>query len=229
MERKNMVLLTVIASATLLVAVVGATFAYFSITVTTTGSDAATSGTSVTAGQVAGRVVVADVSADAGSFTKTNVYPGHREVADFSVAVEEAKEGVVTKYQIKYNVTNNTFSSGAIQVSLYESDAEIEGFAADYFGCTQQTDTTGNVVSFFETCAKEITALEDAGAEKVGTTQTLTGGAQTVDFGATQSITGNDEKFYYIVVDFPNQPSEAQNTEQGKTIAGDIDIEILKS
>ena len=34
MEKKNMVLLTVIAVATLLVAVVGATFAYFTATVT---------------------------------------------------------------------------------------------------------------------------------------------------------------------------------------------------
>ena len=38
MERKNMVLLTVIAVATLLVAVVGATFAYFTASTTTTGS-----------------------------------------------------------------------------------------------------------------------------------------------------------------------------------------------
>lgn len=228
MERKNMVLLTVIASATLLVAVVGATFAYFSITVTTTGSDAATGGTSVTAGQVAGSVVVANVSDDAGSFTATNVYPGHREVADFSVEVKDSQSGVATNYKLTYNVTNNTFSSGAIQVSLYESDTEIEGFAADYFGCTQQTGTIEGGVSFYETCAKEITALEDAGAEQVGTTQTLTGSTQTVDFGATQSITGNGKKYYYIVVDFPNQQSEAQNTEQGKTIAGDIDIAILK-
>ena len=34
MEKKNMVLLTVIAVATLLVAVVGATFAYFTATIT---------------------------------------------------------------------------------------------------------------------------------------------------------------------------------------------------
>ena len=223
-----MVLLTVIASATLLVAVVGATFAYFSITVTNTSTAGQTGGTNVSSGQVAGSVVVANVSDDAGSFTATNVYPGHREVADFSVEVKDSQSGVATNYKLTYNVSNNTFSSGAIQVSLYESDTEIEGFAAGYFGCTQQTGNAAGVTTFYETCAKEITALEDAGAEQVGTTQTLTGGAQTVDFGATQSITGNGKKYYYIVVDFPNQQSEAQNTEQGKTIAGDIDIAILK-
>ena len=43
MEKKNMVLLTVIAVATLLVAVVGATFAYFTATSTTTGNETTTS------------------------------------------------------------------------------------------------------------------------------------------------------------------------------------------
>ena len=42
MEKKNTMLLTVIAVATLLVAVVGATFAYFSITATSNGKTAAT-------------------------------------------------------------------------------------------------------------------------------------------------------------------------------------------
>ena len=42
MEKKNTMLLTVIAVATLLVAVVGATFAYFSITATGTGETSAT-------------------------------------------------------------------------------------------------------------------------------------------------------------------------------------------
>ena len=45
MEKKNMVLLTVIAVATLLVAVVGATFAYFTAQSTTTGNSTTTSAT----------------------------------------------------------------------------------------------------------------------------------------------------------------------------------------
>ena len=47
MEKKNTMLLTVIAVATLLVAVVGATFAYFSITVS--GEATSTAATATTA------------------------------------------------------------------------------------------------------------------------------------------------------------------------------------
>ena len=46
MEKKNMVLLTVIAVATLLVAVVGATFAYFTASTTASGTADATVTTS---------------------------------------------------------------------------------------------------------------------------------------------------------------------------------------
>lgn len=224
MERKNMVLLTVIASATLLVAVVGATFAYFSITVTNTSSAGQTGGTNVSSGQVAGSVVVANVSDDAGSFTATNVYPGHKEVADFSVAVTGSQSGVTTNYELSYNVTANTFSSGAIKVSLYEADTEVADFGPNFFECTQQTGTIENGVSFFETCTKDEKKL--TGATLVGSVQTLTGGTQTVDFG-TRSITGDGTKYYYVVVDFPNDGEATQNTEQNKTLTGDIDVDVV--
>ena len=50
MEKKNMILLTVIAVSTLLVAVVGATFAYFTATSTSTGN---TNKTTVTTAEIA--------------------------------------------------------------------------------------------------------------------------------------------------------------------------------
>lgn len=59
MDKKNTMLLTVIAVATLLVAVVGATFAYFSVSATTNSSSAAVT----TKAQAVGTVAVANTNA----------------------------------------------------------------------------------------------------------------------------------------------------------------------
>ena len=70
MEKKNMVLLTVIAIATLLVAVVGATFAYFTATVKDERTPSESDGTAnITAVSVAKTTIVGDVSNAAGKFT----------------------------------------------------------------------------------------------------------------------------------------------------------------
>ena len=74
MERKNTILLTVIAVATLLVAVVGATFAYFTATIQDDRTTENGNGTAnITAGQVANTTVVANVEGAAGKFTATDL------------------------------------------------------------------------------------------------------------------------------------------------------------
>ena len=89
MERKNMVLLTVIAVATLLVAVVGATFAYFTATVTDNYSGQNSNGqTDIKAGQVAGKTVINTTTGVAGKFEDKDIYPGHKEVAGLSINVQ---------------------------------------------------------------------------------------------------------------------------------------------
>ena len=95
MEKKNMVLLTVIAVATLLVAVVGATFAYFSISTTNNfGGGAADQGkTNITASDAAkADAITITESSNAGSFTETGVYPGHKEVAAIKLTLRVHKE-----------------------------------------------------------------------------------------------------------------------------------------
>lgn len=224
MERKNMVLLTVIASATLLVAVVGATFAYFSITVTNNSGAGQTGATNIQSGQVAGSVIVADTDAAAGSFKATNVYPGHKEVADFKIAVT-ADDTVKTKYAIKYNVTQNTFSEGAIKVSLYSSDEEVAEFGANFFGCTPQTGNAAGATTFYETCTKSETDL--TGATLVsGSAKTLAGNTETVDLG-TVTVTGDSTKYYYVVVEFVNDEDANQPNDVNKALKGDIDVELV--
>ncbi len=98
-KKGNTVLLTVIAIATLLVAVVGATFAYFTATVT--GNDQASS------------VIVK--TANLGTITFTdgdeikleNALPGANKSKTFTI---EAKEATIPiKYGIKLNIQTNNF------------------------------------------------------------------------------------------------------------------------
>ena len=78
MEKKNMVLLTVIAVATLLVAVVGATFAYFTATSTTSGNETTTSATTA---QLA---TLSWTAEDTGR--SPQVYPGFKAFQAYTLA-----------------------------------------------------------------------------------------------------------------------------------------------
>ena len=122
MEKKNMVLLTVIAGATFLVAMVGATFAFFTATVQDNRTSSGDTGkTSITAGSVASTTIVGSV---AGQFTATNVYPGHMEVAALSVKADNSQNSEQTKTNIaiKYDVTKNDFANKEIKVSIYKKE-----------------------------------------------------------------------------------------------------------
>ena len=78
MEKKNVIFLSVIAVATLLTAVIGTTFAYFTANITT--SNAANSNTTVKTKVIAGAVM------DMGSkIEATGVYPGFKTVKPITV------------------------------------------------------------------------------------------------------------------------------------------------
>ena len=72
MEKKNMVLLTVIAVATLLVAVVGATFAYFTATITDNRDEGGNEGqAAIKAAQTPGSLIIEESKEGFGSFNET--------------------------------------------------------------------------------------------------------------------------------------------------------------
>lgn len=97
MERKNTVFLTIIAVATLLVAVVGATFAYFSVQVT--GNEAATSTVIKTAN--------IKITYTAGTDIEANlIEPGWDKDLKFTVENEGDYE---LSYYIRWNDVSNDF------------------------------------------------------------------------------------------------------------------------
>ena len=100
-KKGNTILLTVIAIATLLVAVVGATFAYFTATVT--GNEGASS------------VIVK--TAEIGTITFTdgqeinleNALPGASKNKEFSISASNAT--IPIKYSVKLNIETNGFTN----------------------------------------------------------------------------------------------------------------------
>ncbi|MCI8575449.1 MAG: hypothetical protein HFI09_03165 [Bacilli bacterium] len=219
MERKNTILLTVIAIATLLVAVVGATFAYFTATITDNRNTDPDSGkTNITAGQVANTTVVANVAGAAGKFTAENVYPGHKEVAALQVTANGAA-GSKTVVDFTYDVTTNDLGANNVKVSLYKSTTLIPT-TTNYFECTPSVETVGDDTHYSETCQ----------TKSVGTLvkeTTLTGGSQKVTIGQdsiTTTAANTDETvYYYVVVEFVNQNAD-QNAVMGKTLEGTVSV-----
>ena len=218
MERKNTILLTVIAVATLLVAVVGATFAYFTATITDNrDTDNGNGTTNITAGQVANTTVVANVEGAAGKFTATDVYPGHKEVAALSVTARGAA-GSKTVVDFEYDVTTNDLGASNVKVSLYKSTTLIPT-TENYFACEHKVETVDNETRYSEACTDK----------SVGTLvkeTTLTGGAQKVVLGQdtiTTTAADTDETvYYYVVVEFVNNGN--QDTVMGKTLAGTVSV-----
>ncbi len=231
MEKKNMVLLTVIAVATLLVAVVGATFAYFTATVKDERGDGDAGTTSVTAGSIANTTVVSNVSQAAGKFEKTGVYPGHIEVAGLSVkATHNKNETTNTKINIVYDVTSNTFANDDIEINVYKKAGdELE--LNNYFNCKHTSNQQdGNVVQFSETCDKQPDSLVDElSAEKLTKEPVkLEQGKKEDIVLATDTITTNnmEEKTvnYYVVVQFKDNGD--QNVSMNATLDGKITVEV---
>lgn len=218
MERKNTILLTVIAVATLLVAVVGATFAYFTATIQDDRTTENGNGTAnITAGQVANTTVVANVEGAAGKFTATDVYPGHKEVAALQVTARGAA-GSKTVVDFEYDVTTNDLGASNVKVSLYKSSTLI-ATTENYFGCEHKVETVDNEQRYSETCTDK----------SVGTLvkeTTLTGGAQKVVLGQdtiTTTAADTDETvYYYVVVEFVNNGN--QDTVMGKSLAGTVSV-----
>lgn len=117
-NKGNMVLLTIIAVATLLVAVVGATFAYFSATMD--GSESSTT-IEVTSGTLSVEY------ADNAKIGFTN--PG---VGELAAAKEFTTTGVVTgssnlNYEASLVVTNNTFADGALVYIITSTNTSNNG------------------------------------------------------------------------------------------------------
>ena len=212
MEKKNTVLLTVIAVATLLVAVVGATFAYFTATTTPNGNGGNTTATTTTVGNV-------DLTMAASTTTNDLKYPGGYLVVGASVTAKDtdtANDFNVT-YTVNGKITNNTTT--ALTYDLYEVSSTV---ATPVTGCTVKEEAGAVSKYYYEGCA---VATEITGGTKVLSTQTAAAGETTTVTAAGETLKTSNAgttTYYYLVVNYPNTEA-SQNDDQGKTVVASID------
>ena len=218
MEKKNTILLTVIAVATLLVAVVGATFAYFTASSNVTG-DAASTGEIDTA--TVGSVGITQTTL--GPSTNA-IYPGTMNYVGISVAA--TKSETEADFTLTYDVTGDVTLSEAFKHNVEWRLYRVEASEPSPVSCEPvepTADPSGAQYSQSCTLGTSLTgdSVGDGSLVKQGT---ITAGQTTADVSyadQTVSTTGGTA-YYYLVVEYPNI-EDSQNDDQGKNITATLD------
>ena len=218
MEKKNTILLTVIAVATLLVAVVGATFAYFTATTNPTGNGETGTVTTTTVGDI-------NLTMSATTTTNSLQYPGGYLVVGAKV---NATHDGNSPYNVTYTVNGEVNATNiAAATTLNWTLYEISSSVADPMGdsCQLQEQKVGTETRYYYTgctVSETITGVEDANKIDSGT---VTGGQKaTIEkTGETIQSAAEDgtDTYYYLVVEYPNLEA-SQDADQGKTITATL-------
>lgn len=216
MEKKNMVLLTVIAVATLLVAVVGATFAYFTATSSTTDGNEAT--TSATTAQLATLSWTADETG-----RSPQVYPGFKAFQAYTLAAGGTGSA---RYQLKLTANvDPAFKSGDVTYTIYKATSEVTSSLFTPGNANVDTTTEPGVARYSITGA----AFDSEGLTAVVENQPLTTVSDTVITGVgvqnVNTINGGTTEYYVLVLDFPNK-NEAQ-TQQNATFSASLKLTAM--
>lgn len=227
MEKKNTILLTVIAIATLLVAVVGATFAYFTATLQTDTSQGGkttevTSKTIVTAKMKLG----ADVSP-----TET-VYPGYKVVKTVDISGSGDANSAEVKAQIVLKPSVPSQFGTDIKYYVYKtktSEKDTAGVTCgkpeEKTGTVSETDAT--ITHFMETICTNNTddILVANGSGNLSGTTPVNISIDPVKYNTADT--------YYILIEYYNSDSVQNptvgedgidNSQAGKTFSVEIDF-----
>ncbi len=204
MERKNTVLLTVIAVATLLVAVVGATFAYF--TATTNSSDQSAGTAEVNTAKMAS--IQFNASKIEGS--KNVVYPGTNNFIGASIEATASGGEADVEYDVSYTLTGSVtvdkaFTKGDITWKLYKVTTDV---STDAVTCQPVTDGGNN--QFTQTCSLNAALTTPVKSGTIAKEDT-TGGEVTY----TGTIKTGSPKEYFILVYEYESTGEDQTEDAG--------------
>lgn len=206
MEKKNVIFLSVIAVATLLTAVIGTTFAYFTANFTVSNKENATS--TVNTKTLVGTTVTLGDKIDPGDA----IYPGFRGVQ--KIEVKGTDTGDVDG-QVTLKVTPNipTDFGSDLEWTLYQSDKAAITCEAPVTKTTTGVDG-GNQVYQETTCSDDVMA---SAAKAIATSSDTT--AKTT---ATITVKKGETHNFYLVVNFKNTTSN-QVSLQGKTFTFSVE------
>ena len=201
------VLLTVIGIATLLVAVVGATFAYFSATVKQTYTDndnqdvvveAATVGTiTFTHGYT---IDLCDDKALAEG-QECLIYPGAQEAKTFKVTADPSST-IPVEYTVYLKISDNTFETDNL---VYKVSADTNDIVVDNKG-------TNSVLPTFATEYKSLSSK-------------ATDYTETITLGTAVLGTAGAEDVWTLDVKLLNDENANQVADQGKVFNAIIEVE----
>lgn len=209
MEKKNTILLTVIAVATLLVAVIGATFAYFTASVSTQNDTNNT--TTVKTKTLASAVM--DLGSEISS--SENVYPGFKTYRTVTVTGSGTADAEPINTNIVLTPSVTDFGSH-IKWTLYKvaTDSVTENTLTCeesniVRGTVTDEDVSGTIYSYYDAMTCDTT---NAGtAVQNGTF------SGTTPVNIPVSVTSTTKDTYYLLVEYENDPNGEQDAEQGKT------------
>lgn len=204
MERENKgdgntILLTVIGVATLLVALVGATFAYFSATISNDSNQSVNITTAPPVGlQYIGKQIVMD-----------NIIPGETSDAEQGTfTVTNPAEGKVAQtYDLTLVIDEDTLQKKSVDDTTKELELTI-------------TSTTGGISNALFSTATNVTTTTN------GLVWDMTDGAniaKSYQFVTDKRIEPGDTQTYVMTLNFIDT-NEDQNHNQGKAFRAHVDI-----
>ncbi len=200
MEKKNTILLTVIAIATLLVAVVGATFAYFTAQVTPVDNEATRTTTVKTYVLPSAKMTMGD------TITSADLYPGGKIVRSLTIkgecTTDECQEisATIEVTANKISAFKNEAGVQDIEWKLYKSNGTTIAACTN----TPNVSADGKYTST-ATC----TGL-DAYASETPVLTSQTDGTKTQDI----TVDANTNDTYYLVLEYKDNGD--QNSQQGQ-------------
>lgn len=207
-----MVLLTVIAVATLLVAVVGATFAYFTASVGGNGNNTNNTSKATT-------VVLAGVNYEGTSVFTPAVeesYPGLKGVQTFTISLPENTPADASgKYRILLTPNVDSAFASDITYTLYKTTDATANKIERVKGDIVQTGNNYNVND----------TLNTTGTPTKVKTGTLTGTTAITleEIAYTGSLA---ETTYFLTIEYANTDA-SQNAAMGKTFSAKVTVELM--
>ena len=201
-NRGQSIFLSVVGIATLLVAIIGATFAYFSISVT--GNDTASSITVTTA-----RVGGVTYSGGTDKIEATDVYPGWSAQKTFTISSDSTADATANiDYDIVLHTTADSLSSQARTNGTHEFIYTLSG---------SETSGSGGTLAPAKTYADHMDVPLTTGGNGISAADTVIGQGRLHGASNTHS--------YTFTVLFEEQ-SKAQDLLQGLSYTGIIQIVV---
>ncbi len=192
-----------------LIAVIGVSLAYFTVSSLISGNGSSVQGTTAT---IQGSTITVEGTLE---FNDLDILPGHKNVS--SIKITATGDNTLIPYNVIWN-GENTLNT-PLNYTVYKTSSEIEVDST----CKDTREVVDGAYMYYEEC--EITNIEELGtAISTGTINTSEEKVTLVKDEFITSTPSGDEMYYYIILEYPNL-NEAQNIDIGGSFNGEITIE----